>query len=228
MLEVGVPTGEINDRMENFLTKFDIMANKMIAEDILYDPVHMTGLDLMNKICRFQLPGARRYKPYSLNYTTIGFMEKYIQFLPVNDGLGPMDFSTASKFCYKIGDIDKKKPYVLWTPAEMGDLLFKKGVGGSNSDFNNYDITILGILGILLRHYYDNYQFKAFVEKFYLENNFEYSKNHRLWILNDENLQKLGLDREFVLKLIDMNENQGINYRSTGIPYTFAWRKTLE
>lgn len=211
----------------NFLGAFDEILNGKSKTSVIYDPSKVTGIDLMSKISRFEIPGAKMYEPYNLNYQNISAMDSKITFLPQDLNLGVFGFENASTFYYRRGG--ENKTHIFWTPKAFSELLHKKQQNHiSSSDYKNYDITLLGIFALLIRYHYEDPIFKSFVENKYLKPNFEYNTKHRLWILNEENRNKLNIEHDFIIRLIDFHENHGIEYLNGNIPYTFAWRKHLE
>jgi hypothetical protein len=86
------------------------------------------------------------------------------------------------------------------------------------------DITALGILAIVARCYYDDYEFKEYVETNYLSTNYVFHKVYNTWILNEENRILYGITLEMIMHLLDLNINLGIKFDNNEIPYTFKWR----
>lgn len=205
--------------MQDVLEWLDHMMSPDISKTIYYEPNSYNNILKSDAVSRINYKCCE-YLPYELTYSNITYLDARIRFLPVK-GNEVIDFSNFNKLVYNFKK--SSNSVTLWKPKQFDDIIVRNQVKGNISDLKTWDITILGIIALLTRRYYGNDTFKYFIEENYLKKNYDYSDIYGLWILNKDNRIKQNITKDFIIHLIDINYNLGIEFLDKKIPYTFKW-----
>lgn len=165
-----------------------------------------------------------KYVPYSLDYYKLINIDNRVSF--INPGMNEeCTFTNFNRFLYQYTTTNRDYQFTMYRP-KLGfrDKLIKVSYNLPDRSYRSYDISILGILCLLSRYHYNDKVFIDYIENNYLKHNYEWSDTYGLWILNKVHRDKLGITKDFIIQLIDLNYNMGIRYKDNKIPYTFSWR----
>jgi len=176
------------------------------------------------------------YRPYDLTFDNIYRLSQSI--VPIDSNPINETMSFAAKDLSKFFTVVNGK-VIFSKPMRMADLLEYPGLSEEEkygfehrrrTKFETYrlsrhDITIMGILAIILQDYYLNTEFKTYVETEYLSKWFTKNVTLDYWILKPGELCKYQLTSNDIEQLILKNNASGgrIFPSEQQIPFTFKW-----
>ena len=178
------------------------------------------------------------YRPYELTFDNIYRLSQKIipvDTNPINETLSFSERDLSKFFTGVNGKL------VFSKPMRMTDLLEYPGLSVGEEKYNlehmrrarsyetyrlgRHDVTIMGILAIVLQDFYLNFDFRDYVEKEYLNKYFKKHNDLKCWILKSELLCKYQLTVNDIRLIINKNVASGgrLFPSEQQIPFVFKW-----